>query len=645
MWQFLARNKQAAAMVGVLLVAAVVVIVLSTRGSGKPAEEAAPAEPEDISEDPFEFSSHSLPSDDRFMPSIGNGHIATNIFSDTVYMNGLYNGKHGESRRARIPGYANVRLNSTLTHHPYSPIYSLDTRDGVFKVRVDRERSIVSQKIYAHRFYTRAIVNQIEVISKPHADPNFSHHEIWIAVKLMPGAPGADLDMQDPVAEIIHGRQVWSACGQTKESEDPIYQPSPVSVCAYWTSVPDHLVVPPHGSRVFTFAMTADKNKTVARTEMEQVLQADGAALFTSHVEHWHRLYQQAGMEIEGNLGLSKIVNGIWYYFLSSLPSEQSHQQQDRFYGLSPTGLARGGTFDDYEGHNFWDTEIWMYPSLLLLYPHYARLLLQYRLDTAHVAADLARRTGDKGYRFPWESAFTGSEVTQPCCPEVAQYEQHVTGCVSFAARQYLAVTRDEDWLKNGGCSLVTNIADFWASRAVINYTTGLFDIANVMGPDEDHFNITNSAFTNVVAGYSLYLAQYVSCLCKSYYLTKNPDHWADIAWSLALPYDETLDYHPQFSGYTRPEKIKQADVVLLGYPLLYAMNESTRRNDLEYYSSVTRDSGPAMTWSMHAVALLQLNESAEEALRASHEGYVREPFKLNESAEEALRNSHEGYV
>lgn len=114
------------------------------------------------------FFSFSLPSDEHFMASIGNGQIATNVFSDTVYMNGLYNGKQGLSRRARIPAWANVRLNSTLTHYPYSPVYSLDTRDGVFKVRVDRERSVVSQRIYAHRYYTRAIVNQIEVVSKPH---------------------------------------------------------------------------------------------------------------------------------------------------------------------------------------------------------------------------------------------------------------------------------------------------------------------------------------------------------------------------------------------------------------------------------------------------------------------------------------------
>lgn len=52
-----------------------------------------------------------------------------------------------------------------------------------------------------------------------------------------------------------------------------------------------------------------------------------------------------------------------------------------------------------FSGHNFWDTEMWMFPPILLLYPQYARKLLQYRLDNVYVAAELARITGNKGYR------------------------------------------------------------------------------------------------------------------------------------------------------------------------------------------------------------------------------------------------------
>lgn len=83
----------------------------------------------------------------------------------------------------------------------------------------------------------------------------------------MQGPESKDLAFADPVPEIIENRASWSMCGQTKESEDPVYQPMPVEVCLYWTSVPDHLVVPQHGARVFTFVMTADKNQTVARQE------------------------------------------------------------------------------------------------------------------------------------------------------------------------------------------------------------------------------------------------------------------------------------------------------------------------------------------------------------------------------------------
>lgn len=94
------------------------------------------------------------------------------------------------------------------------------------------------------------------------------HHEIWIPVKLMPGPDSDDINFEERVPEKYDGRTLWSSCGQTKEVEDDTYQPLPVDVCVYWTSVPDHLVVPQHGSRVFTFAMTVDNNRTVAREEL-----------------------------------------------------------------------------------------------------------------------------------------------------------------------------------------------------------------------------------------------------------------------------------------------------------------------------------------------------------------------------------------
>lgn len=143
--------------------------------------------------------------------------------------------------------------------------------------------------------------------------------------------------------------------------------------------------------------------------------------------------------------------------------------------------------------------------------------------------------------RYPWESAWSGIEVTQPCCPEVAQFQHHITADISFALRQYFAATQDLAWLRNQGCPLAQAIAEFWASRISPDPVTGLFDIkgqylppiyvetqtvnrpplvsdltlfwfvffrTEVMGPDEDHENVTNNAYTNVVAAYALFFGE-----------------------------------------------------------------------------------------------------------------------------------------
>jgi protein-glucosylgalactosylhydroxylysine glucosidase len=95
------------------------------------------------------------------------------------------------------------------------------------------------------------------------------------------------------------------------------------------------------------------------------------------------------------------------------------------------------------------------------------------------------------------------------------------------------------------------------------------------MGPDEDHENIDNNVYTNVIAAINLYFGDYAGCACKDVLGTSQGDYekFAKIAKSLALLYDESNDFHPQYENYNGDE-IKQADVVLLGYPLQYPMKE-----------------------------------------------------------------------
>lgn len=109
------------------------------------------------------------------------------------------------------------------------------------------------------------------------------------------------------------------------------------------------------------------------------------------------------------------------------------------------------------------------------------------------------------------------------------------------------------------------------------------------------------------------------------------PESWLDIARNIKIPYDAKLNYHPEFDGYVPGETIKQADVVLLGFPIMYVTDPVVRRNDLEIYENVTRADGPAMTWSMHAIGFLDIGDDDKAAamLNRSYQPYVIEPFKV----------------
>lgn len=94
------------------------------------------------------------------------------------------------------------------------------------------------------------------------------------------------------------------------------------------------------------------------------------------------------------------------------------------------------------------------------------------------------------------------------------------------------------------------------------------------MGPDEDHHDIDNNVYTNVNAAINLYFGEFAGCACKDVLRVSDADYedFAKMAKSLTLLYDAEKDFHPQYEGYNG-EDIKQADAVLLGFPLQFPMN------------------------------------------------------------------------
>jgi len=118
-----------------------------------------------------------------------------------------------------------------------------------------------------------------------------------------------------------------------------------------------------------------------------------------------------------------------------------------------------------------------------MFYPDKAQELLNYRMNGIKAARDRAVRSGYRGARFPWESGFTGREVTPDCCEETRDLQIHVSADIMFAFRQYIAATRDLNWLTDkkeeyltNPCGLVREVADFFASRTCYNQN-GFYDI------------------------------------------------------------------------------------------------------------------------------------------------------------------------
>uniref|UniRef100_A0A914D3T7 Uncharacterized protein n=1 Tax=Acrobeloides nanus TaxID=290746 RepID=A0A914D3T7_9BILA len=96
------------------------------------------------------------------------------------------------------------------------------------------------------------------------------------------------------------------------------------------------------------------------------------------------------------------------------------------------------------------------------------------------------------------------------------------------------------------------------------------------------------------------------------------------------LPFDNTRQYHPEYDSYTTGTVVKQADTVLLGYPLLVQMDPVVRKNDLIYYQSVTDGGGPAMTWAMHSIGWLEYGaeKNASDMFKKNF-NYMRAPFNI----------------
>ncbi len=312
--------------------------------------------------------------------------------------------------------------------------------------------------------------------------------------------------------------------------------------------------------------------------------------LLQRHNAAWEELWK-SDIVVEGDLQVQKDIRFALYHLYSFARAGTA-------LSLSPMGLSGLG----YNGHVFWDTELWMYPPLLMLQPDIAKSLLEYRFQRLEAAKKNAFSHGYKGAMFPWESSADGSEDT-PVWALTGPFQHHITGSVAWAFWKYYQVTGDQEWLRTRGYPVLKEAADFWTSRVERN-GPGRYDINNVIGANEWQENIDNNAFTNAMAITAL---RYATQAARELNLQADPDweHVADNIPILKFP-DGTTKENAAYDGVI----IKQADVNLLAYPLGMITDEAQVRKDLNYYEPRMSPEGPAMGFSVLAALYADLGET-----------------------------------
>ncbi|WP_240049360.1 glycoside hydrolase family 65 protein [Mucilaginibacter psychrotolerans] len=334
--------------------------------------------------------------------------------------------------------------------------------------------------------------------------------------------------------------------------------------------------------------------------------------LIKFHNQAWDKIWE-SDIQIEGDAQAQQDVHSMLYHLYS-------FSREGTALSPSPMGLSGLG----YNGHVFWDTDLWMYPAMLVLHPEIAKSMVEYRFERLEAARKNAFSHGYKGAMFPWESADSGVEET-PVWALSGPFEHHITADVANAAWNYYCVTQDKEWLREKGWPILSATADFWASRVERN-GPGHYDIKNVVAADEWAENIDNNAFTNAAAQVNLKNA---TAAAKILGLTANPD-WMNVANNIPiLKMDNGVT--AEFATY-KGEGIKQADVNLLAYPLKTITDPAQIKRDLEYYETrVPNEGTPAMTQGVFALLYARIGngDKAYHWFKEAYEPNLNPPFRV----------------
>lgn len=364
-----------------------------------------------------------------------------------------------------------------------------------------------------------------------------------------------------------------------------------------------------------------------APAESQQAAALGLPALQAENAAAWATLLK-SGISVSGDPSLQTAINASTYDLYASIRADSPD-------AIGPSGLSSDG----YAGMVFWDSDIWMFPAILATHPDIARAAVDYRFNTLRAAEHDATANGYQGAFYPWtagDDGYTGADcygtitdsndkiISDPnfSCSQ----ELHLQADIAMAQWEYYEATGDVSWLRQHGWPVLQALAQFWVSKATPDPNGG-YDINTVQPPDEYHTGVNNSAYTNAAAATALRDAVAAAQVLG----ITPPANWTTVADGVTqtMPFDASLNIYDEYAGYNGAQ-IKQADTVMLTYPIGFPMASGVGLADLNYYAPRTDLQGPAMTDAIHSIDASALNAagcSAYTYMLRSNEPFLRAPY------------------
>ncbi|WP_128894834.1 glycoside hydrolase family 65 protein [Longirhabdus pacifica] len=348
---------------------------------------------------------------------------------------------------------------------------------------------------------------------------------------------------------------------------------------------------------------------------------------------YFDHFWSMADIKIKGDSKLQQGIRFNIYHLLQSIG-------RDPYSHIAAKGLSGIG----YEGHYFWDTEIYMFPFFLMTHPQMAESIIRYRYHTLEQAKERAKEMGHgQGALYPWRT-ISGTECSSFFPAGTAQY--HISADIAYSVIQYYLASYNQSFMVQYGAEILFETARLWMD--VGHYYNGKFRIDGVTGPDEYTCIVNNNYYTNVMAKYNLMWAAKVydqllsshgealKTLCEKLHVEeKEVQQWRDVADNMYLPYNEQLGINPQDDTFlnkaiwdfesTSKEKYplllhyhpltlyryqvcKQADTVLAHFLVEDESDTETMKRTFDYYETITTHDS-SLSYSIFSIMAAKLRE------------------------------------